>query len=288
MRMEQSVTKLQYRAGDTVFRKDDPSEFVGRIISGEVEVVRETDGDPVVLGIVRTSEFIGEMGVIEGRPRSATVRALNEVTIELIGKDDFLKLVSADSNTAFQLLSRLSARLRETDGRLVEATLSVQGKPATTISEQISAVILPTELVPPATEEAIEGRLKIFAESERLVDQLPKGGMDVTKLPFLVGRKPSEQEAGLHLNHSTLDIDLQLVDEKPYRLSRAHFALQSEDGGGYLIRDLGSYLGTRVNDQFLGKDFGCDFVELNIGDNIIVAGGAESPFVFRISVEETQ
>ena len=282
------MTKLQYRAGDIVFRKDDLSEFVGRIISGEVEVVRETEGDSVVLGIVRTGEFIGEMGVIEGQPRSATVRALNEVTIEIIGKDDFLKLVSADSNTAFQLLSRLSARLRETDRRLVEAILSEKGKPATEISEQVSAVALPTEPDPPATEVEIEGRLKIFAESESFVDQLPKGGMDITKLPFLIGRKPSEHEAGLHLNHSTLDIDLQLVDERPYRLSRAHFALQSGDGGGCLIRDLGSFLGTRVNDQFLGKDFGCDFVELNTGDNIIVAGGAESPFVFRVSVEETQ
>jgi len=281
--MEQNVTKLQYRAGDTIFRKDDPSEFVCRIISGEVEVVRETEGNSVVLGVVHAGEFIGEMGVIEGRSRSASVRALNEVTIELIGKDDFLELVSADSDTAFQLLSRLSARLRETDRQLVEAILSEQGKVASEISDQVIAFAVPSEPVPPASELEIKGRLKIFAGSENLVNQLPNGGMDVTKLPFLIGRKPGEDEA----NISTLGIDLQLVDERPFRLSRGHFALQSRDGGGYSIRDLGSFLGTQVNEQFLGNDFGCDFVELNAGDNIIVAGGANSPFVFRVSVEET-
>ena len=58
---------------------------------GEVEVVRELDDESVVIGVVRAGEFVGEMGVIEGRDRSATVRASGDLSIELIDKDDFDK-----------------------------------------------------------------------------------------------------------------------------------------------------------------------------------------------------
>ena len=119
------MTKLNYRRGDILFREGDPSDFVGRIISGDVEVAREHEGETVVLGSAHSGEFIGEMGVIEGRPCSATVRAIDDVELELIGKEDFLKLVSTDSDTALQLLSRLSERLRTADSLLTEA--HVQG-----------------------------------------------------------------------------------------------------------------------------------------------------------------
>ena len=122
------MTELHCRSGDIIFREGDPSEFVCRIISGEIEIVKEHGDKSLVLGIARTGEFVGEMGVISGRPRSATVRAMNDLSIELINKDDFLKLISTDSDTALQLLSRLSERLRLTDGMLVEVAMSGRKK----------------------------------------------------------------------------------------------------------------------------------------------------------------
>ena len=75
------MTNLKYRRDDIIFREGDPSDFVCRIISGEVEVVRELDDKTVVIGVVRTGDFVGEMGVIEGRDRSATVRASGDLSI---------------------------------------------------------------------------------------------------------------------------------------------------------------------------------------------------------------
>lgn len=272
------MTKLTYRRDDIIFREGDPSDFVCRIISGEVEVIRELGDKTVVIGVVRAGDFVGEMGVIEGRNRSATARASNDLSVELIDKDDFLKLISSDSKTSFQLLSRLSERLREANN-LVLGTMS-QPSSAEASPDQIDRhVAKPAETIE-------EGRVTIFAASDALKDQLPEDGVSITKSPFLIGRQPDEREASLQISSHMPDIDLQLLDAKPYRLSRTHFAFQYLGKGKCLIRDLGSYLGTQVNDQFLGADLGRDTAELRTGKNQIVAGGADSQFSFRVVVKK--
>src|SRR3984893_11247110 len=49
-----------------------------RLLSGAVDIVRDLDGDPILLGTVGAGQFIGEMGVVEKRPRSATARAASK------------------------------------------------------------------------------------------------------------------------------------------------------------------------------------------------------------------
>jgi CRP/FNR family cyclic AMP-dependent transcriptional regulator len=280
------MTKLNYRRDDIIFREGDPSDFVCRIISGDVEVARELDGKLVVIGVVQAGDFVGEMGVIEGRNRSATVRALGDLSVELIDKDDFLKLISSDSDTSFQLLSRLSERLREANDLILTSTASGPSSPSTVTSGQVVVPGLATEVEEEAPTIFPEGMLTIFAETDDLRDQLPEDGVSITKFPFLIGRQPDEREADLQFSSHMPDVDLQLADAKPYRLSRTHLALQNIDSGRFLIRDLGSALGTQVNDKFLGADFGGDTAELKAGENQVVAGGAESPFVFRVVVKK--
>jgi CRP-like cAMP-binding protein len=263
------MTKLNYRRGDILFREGDPSDFVGRIISGDVEVAREHEGETVVLGSAHSGEFIGEMGVIEDRPRSATVRAIDDVELELIGKEDFLKLVSTDSDTALQLLSRLSERLRTADSLLTEA--HVQGGDSS--EQEVRGAVLPD--------------IMIYAASDGLSEQISGDGILVSKLPFVVGRAPDQKESEHEMASRSADVDLRLENEKPYRLSRMHFLIQGLGEGKYAVRDLGSALGTEVNGQFLGTNFAHDIQEFNNGDNQVVAGGNASLFVFNVVVRGT-
>ena len=92
-------------------------------------------------------------------------------------------------------------------------------------------------------------------------------------------RRPAEGEAT-----PPLTVDLQLPDTRPYRLSRAHFAIRRHVRG-YVVSDLGSVLGTAVNGKFLGHHFPIDAIDLKVGENAVAAGGARSPFAFRIVVE---
>ena len=83
---------------------------------------------------------------------------------------------------------------------------------------------------------------------------------------------------------SAMHIDLQIPDLRPFRLSRGHFALY-ENPDGYGVLDLGSALGTELNEDFLGYSFGKDFGYLKMGDNKVTAGGIDSPFTFKILME---
>jgi hypothetical protein len=64
-----------------------------------------------------------------------------------------------------------------------------------------------------------------------------------------------------------------------------HFAIVRHDGRLF-VRDLHSTLGTTVNGVSIGWHFGADEARLQAGDNEIIAGGAGSPFVFKVEVND--
>ena len=77
--------------------------------------------------------------------------------------------------------------------------------------------------------------------------------------------------------------DLKLDDTAPFRLSRNHFIIEKRDGD-YYVRDLCSALGTIVNGEPIGHYFRTDDAPLRVGDNEVIAGGVDSPFVFSVFI----
>jgi pSer/pThr/pTyr-binding forkhead associated (FHA) protein len=99
-------------------------------------------------------------------------------------------------------------------------------------------------------------------------------GARIASLPFRVGR----QADGASL-------DLALADERPYILSRQHFAIELAPDG-LAVRDLDSHHGTIVNGTPVrGTEHEDAIVLLVAGANQIVAGMPESPFRFVLVVE---
>ena len=113
------MTRTHFAEGQILFREGDTADSVLRLLSGTVDVFRELDGDPVLLGKVGAGQFIGEMGVVENRPRSATARAATAVEVEILTPTEFLDQISNSPRTARELIRRLSQRLREADDRIV-------------------------------------------------------------------------------------------------------------------------------------------------------------------------
>jgi len=109
-----------FSQGDLLFRQGDPSDYVLRIDSGSVEILREVGDLSIVLGSVFAGQFVGEMGVIEKRPRSATARANTEVEAEQFNVPEFFQRVSADPAMAQELMLRLSVRLREIEDKIAD------------------------------------------------------------------------------------------------------------------------------------------------------------------------
>jgi len=77
-------------------------------------------------------------------------------------------------------------------------------------------------------------------------------------------------------------------DNAPFRLSRNHFIIEKlieKPDGGFHVRDLCSALGTIVNGEPIGNHFRTDDAPLSAGENEVIAGGVDSPFVFSVSID---
>ena len=97
-------------------------------------------------------------------------------------------------------------------------------------------------------------------------------------LPFVVGRRPVAGE-----EQPRYQPDLKLDDTVPFRLSRNHFVIEKRDGN-YHVRDLYSTLGTIVNGEPIGDHCRAKDAVLRAGDNEVIAGGLDSPFVFSVFI----
>ena len=65
--------------GDGVFKEGDQSDFAFIIVSGRVELSKTVQGTEIFLAEIGPGDLFGEMGVIDGSPRSASAVALEPV-----------------------------------------------------------------------------------------------------------------------------------------------------------------------------------------------------------------
>ena len=230
------MARTHFAEGQILFREGDPADSVLRLLSGAVNVLRELDGYPILLGRVGVGQFVGEMGVIENRPRSATARAASEVEAEVLTPSEFLDEIVSSPQTARELIQRLSQRLRQADDRIVNDERR-GGPPHENWqqSEELTAV--------PSINNAY------LAAKNPWLQRLLYTPVGIGEVPFVIGRRPVVGEG-----QPSLQPDLMLDDIAPFRLSRSQFLIERRDAG-YHVRDLGSTLGKIVNGEPIGHHF---------------------------------
>jgi len=239
-----------------------------RIRSGRIDVLRDVGAASIVLGQAAEGEWLGEMGVIENRNRSATARAAEDGEVEVLTTHEFFEQVSSDPGLARDLILRLSVRLRNIEDKIAADLLTfghrrLAEEPERMVSDSATA------------NDAI---VSLSAQTEILGTRMGTAPIRAAKLPFVVGRLPAIGEA-----QPTPRPDLVIADEQPFRLSRQHFMV-AHRGTQLLIADLGSKLGTIVNGQAIGHHFTKDTAPLHHGENHVVAGGRDSSFQFSVLV----
>ncbi len=109
--------KVKYYSADSfIVIEGNEGSTAFLVLKGYVEVVLGTFKDKNRnVAKIEEGTFFGEMSMLEGAPRSATVMAGGGgVTVLEIGKDDFLKLMKTDPELAFKLLKTLYHRIEDT------------------------------------------------------------------------------------------------------------------------------------------------------------------------------
>ena len=108
------MAATQYmKKGQVVFREGSRSDFAFIIENGQVEVSRRRkDGNVEVLDILGQNEIFGEMGMVDGGPRTATITALENSKVTMISREDLNLMTRKDPKAWFPIVKAMSARLR--------------------------------------------------------------------------------------------------------------------------------------------------------------------------------
>ena len=132
-----AATQLQLKAGEPLFVAGDAGDGCYRLERGLLEVVATSaHGDEPILAVLGPSEIVGELAIIDGRPRSASVFAVSDCKLSFISRKNFEKCLREHSEICGYLLSVLASRLRETDEALAAASfLTVKARLARALLE---------------------------------------------------------------------------------------------------------------------------------------------------------
>jgi len=111
--------------GMILFRQGDVSDAAYAIVAGEVEVTIEgPDGRDVFIAKLGAGNVVGEMGVLDGAPRSTDVRATRKTELWRISRELVIEALTTEPGSALALLGVLARRLRDTDA-LVDRNASM-------------------------------------------------------------------------------------------------------------------------------------------------------------------
>jgi CRP-like cAMP-binding protein len=107
-KLSRSVGEHRYEPGTTIVREGGRTATLFIVLEGEVKVVRNER----TISRRRPGEFFGEIAVIDGRHRAATVVAETPIRCLVLERESLRKLVMSDPRVAWALLESLATRLR--------------------------------------------------------------------------------------------------------------------------------------------------------------------------------
>jgi CRP/FNR family transcriptional regulator, cyclic AMP receptor protein len=108
------VPKRSFKPGELIFREGDPASEMYVIATGDVEI----QSGNRLLDKLGSKSIFGEMALVDGAPRSATAKALTDVTLVPVSEKQFLFLVSQTPHFALNVMRVLAARLRTANAAL--------------------------------------------------------------------------------------------------------------------------------------------------------------------------
>ena len=117
---------VRFAPGEILMRVGEAADSAYVIIEGEVEVLGATDAGEYVIAVVGRNALIGEMAVITGAPRVASVRAKVAVRALRISGDIFLRLLTDNPGCALHVMRELSARVDAGNVRFAAARREVE------------------------------------------------------------------------------------------------------------------------------------------------------------------
>jgi CRP-like cAMP-binding protein len=97
----------EFEPGDTIVQKGDAPDGFYLILGGRAKVVARPQARPL-----KTGDYFGEMALLDGEPRSATVVALGDLQTMRLQRRPFMRLLQQEPSIAIAMLAELGSRVR--------------------------------------------------------------------------------------------------------------------------------------------------------------------------------
>ena len=104
---------VEVSAGDVIVRQGAPADKFFIVIDGEVEVIREDDGQARRLATLKRGQFFGEIAILRNTPRMATVKAVSPTTLFAMERQEFQGLLAQSMGTTQDFDRVIQQRLEE-------------------------------------------------------------------------------------------------------------------------------------------------------------------------------
>jgi anion transporter len=110
------MEEISFGAGATIFSQGDQGDAFYLIQSGTVQVVVESRaGNSEIVAILGPQDWFGEMALLSGEPRSATIHTVKDTTLWRLRREDWDELIEKHSTWLLQFCATLSKRLSYVD-----------------------------------------------------------------------------------------------------------------------------------------------------------------------------
>ncbi len=134
-KIEKTGSRKSFQKNDVILMEEESGTALFVIVTGKVKVARSSnDGREVILTILTDSDFFGEMAILDGLTRSASVVAIEETELFMLQRNDFMNLLHEHPEISIVLLQELTRRLRAADMKIKALSLKdAEGKVASVL-----------------------------------------------------------------------------------------------------------------------------------------------------------
>ncbi|HEX8789606.1 MAG TPA: Crp/Fnr family transcriptional regulator [Polyangiaceae bacterium] len=104
-----------FRAGDVLFREGERGEEMYVIQSGVVQILKTVGNEERPLAALGRGEFVGEMALLNDKPRTATAVVLEDAKCLVIDRATLEQMITSSAEIALRLVKKLARRLDSAD-----------------------------------------------------------------------------------------------------------------------------------------------------------------------------
>ena len=137
IKLSQLGSLKSFEKDSIILSEQDAGSALFVMVSGKVKVARVSNDDKnkeVILTLLNPSDFFGEMALLDGLARSATVTSIEDSRVFIIQRNDFLNLIQEHPEVSIALLQELTQRLRAAGMKIKALSLKdAEGKVATVL-----------------------------------------------------------------------------------------------------------------------------------------------------------